>query len=106
MIATMLLDLSGWLTGGIVRLFVMTFLTGVMLQLFFRQHRNVVAAMVALGPIAFLTVTIWWRLWEREALWVIAYGMGLMTTTAAAAASALLAAQIDHQFFRQPAERG
>jgi len=80
-------------------LFGATFLAGLLAQMVFPRQRWSVALVVALGPLAFLTATIWWRIWEHDALYIIAYFVALMIC-GGGSISGLLMADIGRRKFR------
>jgi hypothetical protein len=59
-------------------LFGTTFVAGLFAQMAFPRQRWSAALAIAVAPLAFLTVTIWWRVWERDALYAVAYFFGLL----------------------------
>ena len=48
-------------------------IVGVAMQLLIPRHRWIAVALTIPLPIALLTFTIWWRIWDKDALWALGY---------------------------------
>ena len=66
-----------------------TFVTGLFTQIVFSRQRWRAVVIIAVAPLILLTATIWWRIWEQDALWVIAYVMALLICCGASLSSLL-----------------
>ena len=80
--------MAAWLNPW--SLFGATFVAGLIAQMVFPRQRWSVALVIALAPLALLTATSWWRVWEHDALYVIAYFVALMICGGASISSLLM----------------
>lgn len=81
-------------------LFGATFVAGLLAQTVFPRQRWSMALVIALAPLALFTATIWWRIWEYDALYVIAYLVALMICCGASIFS-LLMVDLGRRTFRR-----
>jgi len=70
-------------------LFGVTFVAGLFAQMVLPRQRWSVALVIAVAPLAFLTATIWWRVWERDALFAVAYLVAFLLSCGASISSLL-----------------
>lgn len=79
--------MEAWLTPW--SLFGATFIVGVFAQMIFPRKRWSVAVVAAFAPLAFLTATVWWEIWEHDALFAVAYLVALLICCGASISSLL-----------------
>lgn len=77
-----------------------TFVAGLLAQMIFPRHRWGVAIVIAVAPLFLLTATIWWRVWEHDALYLIAYIVALLICCGASLLS-LLAVEAARRVLRR-----
>ncbi|WP_226017527.1 hypothetical protein [Novosphingobium sp. FKTRR1] len=71
-------------------MFAATFIAGLLAQMIFPRQRWIAAAVIAVSPLALLTATIWWGVWERDALYAVAYFIALLICCGASISSLLM----------------
>lgn len=71
-------------------LFAATFIAGLLAQMMFARRRWIAAAVIAVAPLVLLTATIWRGIWERDALYAVAYLIALLICCAASISSLLM----------------
>ncbi len=81
-----------WLNPG--SLFMATFVAGLLAHIAFPRQGWSTALVIAVAPLVFLTATIWWRIWEQDALWAVAYLIVLMICCGASLSSMLAVAGV------------
>lgn len=72
-------------------LFVAVFGLAFVLQILIPTHRILVAVATTVLPVAMAFSTVWWRIWDRDALWIIGFAMVFLECTAASVVAALAA---------------
>ncbi|KUR80530.1 hypothetical protein AQZ49_00210 [Novosphingobium sp. FSW06-99] len=80
-------------------LFAGTFIVGVVMQVLLPRQRWFAAVLSTAAPIALLTFTIWWRIWDKDALWALGYVIAVIICFAASMPS-IPAAQIARRLYR------
>ncbi|QBM75851.1 hypothetical protein E2E30_08750 [Sphingomonas sp. AAP5] len=71
-------------------MFAATFIAGLLVQMIFPRQRWIAAAVIAVGPLAALTATVWWGVWDRDPLYAVAYFTALLICCAASISSLLM----------------
>lgn len=80
--------MAAWL--NLWSLFGATFVAGLLAQIAFPRERWSVALVIVIAPLALLTATIWWRIWEHDALYGLAYVVALLICCGASISSVLM----------------
>ena len=80
--------MAAWLNPW--SLFGATFVAGLLAQIVFPRPRWSVALVIVIAPLALLTASIWWRIWEHDALYGLAYVLALLICCGASISSVLM----------------
>ncbi|OYY67389.1 MAG: hypothetical protein B7Y47_16725 [Sphingomonas sp. 28-63-12] len=69
-----------WLTKPLA-MFAVALAIGFLGDVILPRHRPFIGTVAMLMPILLLTATVWWRIWEHDALFAVAYGSALGLTS-------------------------
>jgi hypothetical protein len=75
---------------GPLFLFITVFAAGLVVQSVFTGHRLAAAVMTTLTPLVIIMLTVWWGIWDHDALWIVGVFFAFLDCAAASIASALL----------------